>query len=218
MSIKELRNQTSVDALDSQFTRRRYFPVSLIMMHVINELTGPDEKLIKVQELVNFIRSNDMSFIFMRDWNISQRICSNSRWWTPLTWRWNRRQTWNFDTPLITDYWPTYRSSQDLRARSSWTRSDQSHGIRTLTWKSIFSGWHVHRLWKLDASRGISRKKRQRKRRIIAPITRHSGRKRKKDVSSVVQAMKESVAMSILRNRHDRISTRSASLGITNDG
>ena len=149
-------------------------------MHVINELTGSDENLIKVQELVNFSRSNDLSFIFIKDWNISQRICSNSRWWTPLTWRWDRRQTWHFDAPLMTDYWPTYRSSQDLRARSSWTRSDQFHGISTLTRKSIFPGQHVHRLWKLDASRENSRKKRQRKRRIIAPITRHSRRKRKR--------------------------------------
>ena len=94
--------------------------------------------------------------------------------------RWNRRQTWNLNNPLITDYWPTYRSSQDLRARSSWSRSDEFHGIRTLTRKSIFSRQHVHRLWKLNASRGISRKKRQRKGRIIDPITRHSRRKRKR--------------------------------------
>ena len=110
-----------------------------------------------------------------------QRRWSNSRWWTPLTWRWDRRQTWNLHAPLITDYWTTYRSSQDWRARSSWSRSDRSHEIRTWTRKSIFSGQHVNRLWKLDASRGISRKKHQRKRwtgTILVPITRRNMRKR----------------------------------------
>ena len=151
---------------------------SLVLIHVINELTDTNENLIKVQELVNFIRSDDLLFILIRDWNMSSERWSNSTWWTPLTWRWNRRQTWNLHAPLMTDYWTTYRSSQDLRGRSSWSRSDQFHKIRTLTRKNNILRQHVHRLWKLKASRGISRKKRQRKGRIIVPIARHNMRKR----------------------------------------